>query len=153
MGFWTKLINDPSTHIVDGQISGGWYTACWEGFENNWGFKPVKACSWFTVNGWEASLGCFAEGFYWPMVCSLPFDRVWTEFLFGKIEGLLSEGKSLLPESRVFEFIDTVINMGPIMCKAELVGSLQRRFIEKIGYSSDHFILILIGWINVKNIK
>jgi hypothetical protein len=93
-------------------------------------------------------LGGLAESLDGPVVGSFPVDGEGTEFFFGKIEGLLSEGESLLSESGVFEFIDAVINVGPVVSKAEDVGSLERRLFDEGGYSSDHF-----NWEKGKNYK
>ncbi len=75
------------------------------------------------------------------MVVSFPFDGEGTEFLFGKIEGLLSEGESLFAEGGVLEFINAIINVGPVVSEAEGVGGLEWRLFDEGGYSSDHFYL------------
>lgn len=84
-------------------------------------------------------MGGLAESFDGPVVGSFPVDGEGTEFFFGKIEGLLSECESLLSESGVFEFINAVINVGPVVSKAEDVGSMEGGLFDEGGYSSDHF--------------
>lgn len=85
------------------------------------------------------------------MVSSFPFDGEGTEFFFGKVEGLLSEGESLLTKSRVLEFIDSVVDMWPIVSEAKYVGTRERGGFEEVGYSSDHLLLILMNLMKIIN--
>lgn len=88
-------------------------------------------------------MGCLSESLDRPVSSPFPFDAERTEFFFGKIECLLSECESLLSKSGVFELVNTVVNMRPVMGKSVhdwFVDILGRP--KEMGYSSDHFMNI-----------